>query len=160
MKSKNHNYSFTASEKKFRSLYCKHPSRSGLVLNKSFKSHKRCVPLWLKAEILPIDLLYKCSFVSGIIGYPVGLTLGALGCALYHYLVRQRCARKGSYRPFQRPSSSSSKAPISPLGAPVSQTNIHPNIYRSGFTDETIFKTGEKMAEDSYLSGKRDWWKH
>ena len=100
-------------------------------------------------------MVYQSS--PGIIGYPIGLVVGMGCCALYHYLIRRRCSRTGSYRPRQRPGSSSSTRTLTRGDTPVTPTNIQPNIYRSGFSDETIFKTGEKMNENSYISGRRDW---
>ena len=116
--------------------------------------------LYLMPQYVCVPTTCKYAFFSftGIIGYPIGLAIGAGCCALYHYLVRRRCARTGSYRPRQRrPSSSSSTRTLTRTDTPVTPTNIQPNIYRSGFSDETIFKTGEKMNENSYISGKRDW---
>ncbi|XP_033733733.1 uncharacterized protein LOC117322896 [Pecten maximus] len=145
---------------------CSSPEDSYCMCNVDGKPVK--VPVRVP-EALTVGL-DKEDLIAGLIGFPIGAAVGAIMAALWHYLIRPKCTpgqtRRGFPRkPVQRPGSSMSTksligriSPVSPSDVSASVLTPHPlNVYRAGFKDPTSHKTGERLSEDSYLDGTRDW---
>ncbi|XP_069117015.1 uncharacterized protein [Argopecten irradians] len=114
--------------------------------------------------------LDKDDLEAGLIGLPIGAAVGAFLAALWHYFIRPKCMKdqtRGGFarKPVHRPGSSLSNKSLIGRTSPVSPSDVTtlalspqpPNIYRAAFKDDTTHKTGDRLSDDSYIDGTRDW---